>query len=187
MNPLLSPSQSGFRRRDSTSWQLLRLVQALHQSKDTVQFSLLCFFDLNKAFDSVWTRGLLCKLRAFGLSGNVYNWLTTYLIGRSQFVLFRGHLSRPATVESGVPQGSVLGPLLFIIYVNDLASLPHTYLCTDDTALHVFSSSLSAAPVTLQTHINKVVNRMTLWKLKPNASKTAILCFPPRPNSDLSV
>eukprot|EP00117_Sycon_ciliatum_P029442 scpid62455/ scgid23442/ len=56
-----------------------------------------------------------------------------------------------------------------------------------DTALHVSSSSLSAASVTLQTHINKVVNWMTLWKLKPNASKTAILCFPPRPNSDLSV
>ena len=177
MNPLLSPSQSSFRRGDSTSWQLLRLLQALHQTKDTQQFSLLCFFDLSQAFDSVWTRGLLCKLRAFGLSGNVYNWLTSYLIGRSQCVRVRGHLSRPATVESGVPQGSIVGPLLFAIYVNDLASLPHTYLYADITAPHVSSSSLSAASVTLQTHIDKVVNWMTLWKLKPNASKPLFSAF----------
>ena len=109
VNPVLDPSQSGFRRGDSTAWQLLRLVQKLYECKDQKQFSLLCFFDLSKAFDTVWTRGLLHKLAAFGVAGTCLQWLTSYLTERRQSVRIGHALSAPLTVHSGVPQGSILG------------------------------------------------------------------------------
>ena len=184
VNPVLDPSQSGFRRGDSTAWQLLRLVQKLYECKDQKQFSLLCFFDLSKAFDTVWTRGLLHKLAAFGVAGTCLQWLTSYLTERRQSVRIGHALSAPLTVHSGVPQGSILGPLLFIVYVNDLAGLDHTSLYADDTALHIIEPGLLQACDSLQYHINQVVRWMSKWKLRPNVSKTAILCIPPRPSSD---
>ena len=187
VNPVLDPSQSGFRRGDSTAWQLLRLVQKLYECKDQKQFSLLCFFDLSKAFDTVWTRGLLHKLAAFGVAGTCLQWLTSYLTERRQSVRIGHALSAPQTVHSGVPQGSILGPLLFIVYVNDLAGLDHTSLYADDTALHITEPGLLQACDSLQYHINQVVRWMSKWKLRPNVSKTAILCIPPRPSSDLTL
>ena len=86
-----------------------------------------------------------------------------------------------------MPQGSILGPLLFIVYVNDLAGLDHTSLYADDTALHITEPGLLQACDSLQYHINQVVRWMSKWKLRPNVSKTAILCIPPRPSSDLTL
>ena len=149
------------------------------------QFSLLCCFDLSKAFDTVWTRGLLHKLATLGVTGVSLQWLTSYLTERRQSVRIGHALSAPLTVHSGVPQGSILGPLLFNVYVNDVASLDHTSLYADDTALHITEPGLLEACDSLQYHINQVVRWMSAWKLCPNVSKTAIFCIPPPPPTTL--
>ena len=121
VNPLLSPAQSGFRKGDSTVWQLLaRFTQNLLERRHQHNFSLVCFFDLSKAFDTVWHRGLLAKVASFNIGGNVLRWLENYLSCRVQQIRVSGSLSQPLEVCSGVPQGSILGPLVVAVAVEIL-------------------------------------------------------------------
>ena len=122
-------AQSGFRRKDNTSLQLPRIIQDLCSLKDQRQVSCICFFDLSKAFDTVWHKGLIAKLRAHGVSGSLLAWITSYLMDRNQCVTVNGTLSDPESVTSGVPQGSILGPLLFLTYVIDLPMKFPIFLC----------------------------------------------------------
>ena len=78
------------------------------------------FCDINKAFDRVWYKGLLHKLHGIGFSGKVLSWFSSYLSGRRQRVVFNGKFSKWVEVLAGIPQGSILGPLLFLIYINDI-------------------------------------------------------------------
>ena len=133
VSPFLSPAQSGFRKGDSTSLQLTRIVQQVCQHRDNRALAGICFFDLAKAFDTVWHRGPLAKLEhAFRVRKQPLSWLKSYLSGRYQYVTLLGTSSAAEPVLSGVSQGSILGPLLFIVYVNDL---PATSLFADDTTI----------------------------------------------------
>ena len=182
VSPFLSPEQSGFRKGDSTSLQRTRIVQQVCQHRDNRALAGICFFDLAKAFDTVWHRGLLAKLEhAFRVRKQPLSWLKYYLSKRYQYVTVLGTSSAAEPVLSGVPQGSIIGPLLFIIYANDLpAVFPGTSLFADDTTLLTSSASLTGLKNNLRAGIQEVLSWMSSWRLSPNLSKTKIMLFPPQ-------
>ena len=90
LSPLLHPSQSGFRLKDNASLQLSHIIQDLCSLKDQRQVSCICFFDLSKAFDTMWHKGLIAKLRAHGVSGSLLAWITSYLSDRTQRITVNG-------------------------------------------------------------------------------------------------
>ena len=139
LDKFLPIHQSGFRQRDSTAYQLARLVHRLATAGDEGNTTLACFYDLSKAFDRVWHKGLLAKLHHFGVRSHALAWITDYLSDRRQCVRLRNSTSSWLPVPAGVPQGSVLGPLLFLAYTIDLPNcVRHPTQCdqfADDTAL----------------------------------------------------
>ena len=149
-NKLLAPNQSGFRPNDSCIDQLLSIVHSIYSDFDhnpslEVRGN---FLDISKAFDKVWHDCLLYKLECFGIPGNLLKLFHSYLNNRHQRVVLNGQYSKWAPILAGVPQGSILGPLLFLIYINDLPEnlKSSAKLFADDTSLFstVYNSAESA-------------------------------------------
>ena len=114
------PLQFGFRQQYSTFHALISLTEDIRKNLDKGNIGCGIFVDLQKAFDTVEHEILLAKLEHYSIRGMANNWFKSYLFNRKQFVSINGHISNQTSVKYGVPQGSVLGPLLFLIYINDL-------------------------------------------------------------------
>src|SRR5678815_196014 len=130
MNELISSQQSGFRRNHSTETLLLRLLSDFYSAIDRGQVTLLALFDVSSAFDSVDHSILLQRLStSFGLVDQPLDWLTSFLTGRSNCVVLGSSRSLWVSAPFGVPQGSVLSPLLYLLYTADVLSLIHICRC----------------------------------------------------------
>lgn len=135
---IIGPSQHGFTPKRSTSIAVLVLSQILNTALHNNNIAVVVYLDIKKAFDTVNHAKLLSKLYNYGFRGRIHELLTSYLSDRRQRVTIRNFISDPQTVLTGVPQGSVLGPILFSLYINDFPSiLEHSQalMYADDTAL----------------------------------------------------
>ena len=180
---LLPPLHSGFRAGHSTEAALLRVLSDILQAVDRGDVAALILLDLSAAFDTVDHDILLQRLQlSFGIDGTAHRWFTTYLTGRSQCVR-RGHnMSAVSRLQCGVPQGSVLGPILFVLYTADLISLvensgllPHLY--ADDT--QVYGSCRPSAIAAFSVKLSQCLDDVAMWmssnRLQLNSDKTEVL------------
>ena len=178
-NNLLYKYQSGFLPKHSTTFQLVDIYHHICQSFDNKQFSCMVFCDISKAFDRVWHKGLLFKLRQNGIEGTLLKWLSNYLSNRSQKVVLQSATSSSKQITAGVPQGSVLGPLLFLIYVNDITDslLSLTRLFADDSSFYYSASSISDIEGIINHDLNLISSWAKQWLVTFNPQKTEAILF----------
>ena len=178
-NNLLSPDQSGFQTGDSTCNQLSFLYHTFCQALDQKKDVRVIFCDISKAFDRVWHEGLIHKLKTFGIHGNLLKWFKNYLSDRHQKVIIRGQSSEAGLIKAGVPQGSVLGPLLFLIYINDITQVTRSKmkLFADDTSLYVEFDNPNAAANILNVDLQSIQDWANQWLVAFSQPKTkAMTC-----------
>jgi hypothetical protein len=176
--------QFGFRKNFSTNHALLSIVEEIRKNLDSKTFSCGVFVDLEKAFDTVNHAILIKKLDFYGIRGPANSWFLSYLSNRKQMVRLNQTISLPLNITCGVPQGSILGPLLFLIYINDMHrsikySIVHHF--ADDTNLLYSHKN----PKVLRKHMNEDLKLLFNWlcanRLSLNVSKTEFIIFrPPR-------
>ena len=181
-NKLLYEHQYGFQRNKSTVHNLTHLINFVSKELNEEKFVIGVFLDLKKAFDVVNHGILLKKLKHLGLNGVVLEWFTSYLDGRSQCVDINGHLSKERSISISVLQGSILGPLLFLCFTNDLHTVTDllTLLFADDTAGLKSGSNLNELIVKVNVEINKLANWFRVNKTTVNVSKTKYVIFKPK-------
>ena len=177
---ILSSCQYGFRPHHSTYMALLDMYDHISNAIDNHEVSIGVFIDLAKAFDTLNHTILLDKLERYGIRGLALEWFTNYLTNRKQYVYFNGVQSEFKNVTFGVPQGSIIGPLLFILYINDLplsSKLLKFILFADDTNLFYSAKSIIDLIATVNAELKHVCTWFTANKLSLNISKTNYVLF----------
>ena len=177
---ILYDLQFGFRYKHSTEHALISITEKIREACDSGNFACGVFIDLRKAFDTVNHDILLHKLNHVGIRGITNQWFSSYLKNREQFVSIQGNKSKNNIITHGVPQGSILGPLLFIIFINDLnKAIKHSTVhhFADDTNLLLADRSIKR----INKRINHDLRLLTEWlranKISLNADKTEIIIF----------
>jgi hypothetical protein len=173
-------NQYGFRKKHSTIDAVTKFITDIAQSFENKQSTLAVYLDLSKAFDTIDHTILHKKLEYYGVRGLALDWFMTYLGNRRQYVNYRGSNSAVRAVECGVPQGSVLGPLLFIIYTNDLPnclSITKAILFADDTTVYLASNDDKYLYSTMNRELDKLTDWFRANKLSLNISKTNYMLF----------
>ena len=179
-NNILIPNQFGFRQGHSTEYAILHMYDKIIEAFSNNEHIIGIFMDLSKAFDTIDHKILIHKLQHYGIRGRALSWFINYLQDRQQYVSFQSHESHKLNIKSGVPQGSILGPLLFIIYINDIvnsAPLLNFIVFADDTSISFSHKNIE----TLITQLNSELLKISRWfksnKLSLNVSKTNYIYF----------
>ena len=187
---ILYASQYGFRAGHSCEHALLEAQYRIHQALERKQVSALLLLDFSKAFDLVDSDILLHKLEHYGVRGLALSWFNSYLTNRRQYVHVNNCDSGEMSLRHGVPQGSILGPILFIIYINDLpniSDLAKYIFFADDANIIVSADTYSE----LNIHANSILNSVQTWVadngLKLNIAKTKYMIFSNKSPSDINI
>jgi len=175
-NKYMSNKQHGFVHGRSCTTQLLKVMDKLTEYLDVGGTLDLVYLDLAKAFDTVPHRRLLVKLEGYGIGGQLLTWIEQFLVGRNQRVRVAGTLSDRSPVLSGVPQGSVLGPILFICFINDLPEVitSFVYMYADDTKIFN-KADLKIDQDTLRQDMIRLAEWTTEWQLRFNINKCKVM------------
>ena len=177
---LLYPSQYGFRKGHSTQHAILDIINDIQANMNQRLLSCGVFIDLKKAFDTVDHEILLNKLNHYGFRGIINDWFSSYLNNRTQTTQVGQHISDKAIITCGVPQGSVLGPLLFLLYVNDIHKCSNKlrfYLFADDTNILYADKNVKALETTINIELQKFYVWLTVNKLTLNTKKIKFHSF----------
>ena len=180
-NQLLSPEQAGFRQHRSTEDQITFIAQSIEDAFQEKKNTLTVWLDMEKAFDKVWKDGLKLKLRRCGVSGKMYTWISQYLHNRQARVRVQGQKSKKKVLRQGVPQGGVLSPTLFLIFIDDIVKeLPRGVrgaIYADDLVLWCSEEYTTTAQVRLQAALDKVGRWTKEWLVAVNTTKTTFTVF----------
>ena len=178
-NNILTRLQSGFVPGDSTVNQLVDIYNTFCKAMDEGKEVRAIFCDVSKAFDRVWHKGLLYKLSSVGIIGPLLRWFSNYLDNRQQRVVLPGVHSPWSPVRAGVPQGSILGPLLFLLYINDIVESINSSirLFADDTSLYIIVENPVEAAYQLNSDLSKIHQWATKWLVTFNPSKSESIIF----------
>ena len=179
-NHLLNPYQCGFCKYHSTETAVISLTDSIRRNIDQKMLTGAIFVDLRKAFDTVDHSLLLAKLESYGVVESELEWFSSYLNDRSQIVTFQNMQSLPCNILSGVPQGSILGPLLFVLFINDLPAAVqqcNVLMYADDTVLFFADRDSGVIQNVLTTELENLRAWLMENKLSLNREKTETVLF----------
>ena len=177
---IITPNQYGFQKGRSTADAILKLMEYIYNALNEKKHNLTVFVDLRKAFDTVNHEILLSKLYQYGIRGIALDWFTSYLRDRNQCVRIGESLSSARALNIGVPQGSILGPVLFTIYINDLpnaSALMSSILFADDTTLTMEHADYNELTQQINSELENIKIWTTVNRLSLNVSKTYAMLF----------
>lgn len=179
-NKIITNKQFGFRTKHSTTHALISLTETIRQNLDNCKFACGIFIDLQKAFDTVSHEILLSKLEHYGIRGVTNSWFRSYLSDRVQYVSLTNTKSKKLFIKHGVPQGSVLGPILFLLYINDLINsiiFSEIFHFADDTCMLYANHNLKKMQKHLNIDLKCIYKWLTANKIALNVAKTEVILF----------
>ena len=184
----------GFVKKHSTYMALITLMDKLTNAIENGEYVIGIFLDFSKAFDTVNHDILLEKLKHYGIQGCALSWFRSYLSNRPQYVTYNGTTSMSQTIKCGVPQGSILGPLLFLIYINDLGNVcinTMPLLFADDTNLFASGTNIIQLQDAVTNDLNSIAEWLKVNRLSLNIKKTHFMIFSkwkqPQPDVNIKI